>query len=242
MSIVAVIPCRYNSSRLPGKSLATINGRPMMWHTYHRAVSAGIFDVVCIATDDPRVETECVRHGLRVALTRPDHSTGSDRVAECAQAFGAEIVVNVQGDEPMISVLSIRAVVDALRSGADPSVTASNAVAAIDDQALVVSPNTVKVLMAANGMILAYSRAPVPFPHGERPTYYRQLGLYAFRPLALEAFRCNKPGPLERAEEVELYRLLEHGSRVRAVVVEDTCRSVDTPDDLARVRELLGGA
>jgi 3-deoxy-manno-octulosonate cytidylyltransferase (CMP-KDO synthetase) len=241
MSAVGIIPCRYKSARFPGKPLADINGKPMMWHVYQQASKARSLSKVYIATDDERIADACRSLGLSVVMTRPDHVTGTDRVAECVQQVDAEYYVNIQGDEPMIDPAAIDAVTLALKSCSDPQVMATNAYVPIAAPCDAVDTNIVKVLLARDSSALAYSRLPIPYPKGGQVTYLRQLGLYAFRKSGLLLFSEHVPGPVEDAEGVEMLRFLEHGYRVKMVEVADESVSVDTETDLNRVRALMAG-
>lgn len=239
MSIVGIIPCRHKSVRFPGKPLADILGKPMMWHVYQRARAAQSLDAVYIATDDERISSACKDLDIPVLMTHPGHSTGTDRVAECVRLVDAEFYVNIQGDEPMIAPDSIDAVALAILNSRDAEVMASNAYVAITEPSDAVDTNIVKVLLATNGTALAYSRLPVPFPKGEAVTYLRQLGLYGFRKSGLTLFAEHQPGAVERAEGVEMLRFLENGYRVKMVEVQEESISVDTEADLMRVRALM---
>jgi 3-deoxy-manno-octulosonate cytidylyltransferase (CMP-KDO synthetase) len=239
MKVLGVIPCRYGAVRFPGKPLADILGKPMMWHVYQRSRKARLVDDVVIATDDARIEDACKTHGLNVVMTGTHHVTGTDRVAECASRLAAEFYVNIQGDEPMIDPEAIDAVAQAIIDS-DPHTMASNAFNDISDPTNVVDVNVVKVIMAQSGSALAYSRLPIPFPKAGAVRYHRQLGLYAFRKAGLEVFASLKPGPVESAEGVEMLRFLEHGYRVQmARVSNDEAVPVDTPENLDRVREMM---
>lgn len=239
MKTIGVIPCRYKSQRFPGKPLADILGKPMMWHVYQQAKKCPLLDAVYIATDDDRIEQACRELSLDVLRTRDDHVTGTDRVAECAERVEADIYVNVQGDEPMIEPGAISAVAAAIVKCTDSRVVASNAYTPFVNPADVIDVNNVKVVLAMDGSVISYSRLPVPYPKGTPAPYYRQLGLYAFRRSGLRIFAELSPGPVEAAEGVEMLRFVEHGHRVLMVEVEDKSIPVDTPSDLERVRALM---
>ncbi len=239
MTTIGIIPCRYQSLRFPGKPLAEINGKPMMWHVYGQALKCTALDAVYIATDDRRIEERCRELDLNVLMTRPDHATGTDRVAECVAMVDAEFYVNVQGDEPMIDPAAITAVVESIRASTSPRVVASNAYAAIGSASDAVDVNNVKVVLCRDGTAMAYSRQPIPYPKGGEVTYLRQLGLYAFRKSALQIFSELTPGPVECAEGVEMLRFVEHGHQVQMIEVEDESVPVDTEADLHRVREMM---
>jgi 3-deoxy-manno-octulosonate cytidylyltransferase (CMP-KDO synthetase) len=240
VSIVGIIPCRYGAVRFPGKSLADIHGKPMMWHVYKQAEKAGQLDAVYIATDDERISSVCEALGLKFVMTRSDHASGTDRVAECAGLIDAEIFVNVQGDEPMIDPRAIDAVAEGIAKNSDASTMASNGYNELSNPTDVVDTNVIKVIMDRDGGALAYSRLPIPYPKGGPVQYLRQLGLYAFRKKGLEIFARHPPGPVEQAENVEMFRFLEHGYRVQMIrVPDDEGIPVDTPSDLDRVRAMI---
>lgn len=240
MKVVAIIPCRYGAVRFPGKPLVDIAGKPMMWHVYKQTEKAKRIDEIHIATDDERIRDACDELGLNVLMTRGDHATGTDRVAECAGRLEADILVNVQGDEPMIDPDAIDRVTGGIVDCDDERVMASNGFNEIFRPTDAVDTNVVKVIMATDGAALAYSRTPIPYPKTGFVQYYRQLGLYAFRKAGLEAFSSLSRGPLEQAEGVEMLRFLEHGYGVRMIQVEnDDAIPVDTPSDLERIRALM---
>jgi 3-deoxy-manno-octulosonate cytidylyltransferase (CMP-KDO synthetase) len=240
LKVVGIIPCRYGAVRFPGKSLADIHGKPMMWHVYQRAKKAKLLGEVFVATDDERISGACKDLGLPSIMTRRDHPTGTDRLVECIKTVDADIYVNVQGDEPMIAPEAIDIVAKAILKIDDPRVLASNGYKPIHDAAEVVNTNAVKVTMTTGGLALCYSRLPIPYPKDGAAEYNRQLGLYAFRKSGLEKFAAYKPGPIELAEGVEMLRFLEHGYEVAMVrTPDDNAISVDTLSDLEQVRRLI---
>jgi 3-deoxy-manno-octulosonate cytidylyltransferase (CMP-KDO synthetase) len=237
MKIIAVIPCRYQSSRFPGKSLALINGKPMMWHVYQRALESNVLDEVYIATDDERIVKVANEHNLKTVMTSDKHETGTDRVAEVASQIQADYYINIQGDEPFIEPEAIKLVAQAIIDCDNPLVQAANAYTSMQDISDVVDTNTVKVVMDVNQRALAYSRQPIPYPKANTAKYSKQLGLYAFKQSGLQVFSENLPASLEKVEGVEMYRLLEHGYSIQMVKTNDVSISVDTPSDLKRVQK-----
>jgi 3-deoxy-manno-octulosonate cytidylyltransferase (CMP-KDO synthetase) len=246
----AIIPARYASTRLPGKPLADIGGKPMVVRVAERAVAAGA-DRVVVATDDVRIKAAVEAHGFAACLTAVDHATGTDRLAEAAQQFGLAddaIVVNVQGDEPLLSPALIRAVADL--SAAHPDAAIATACHPITDSAEAFNPNVVKVVLDAKGHALYFSRATIPWARdafagsrGNLPQglpLYRHYGLYAYRVRFLRAFPALAPAPIERFEALEQLRALWHGFRIVVEVTTGTpAPGVDTPEDLDRVRALF---
>ena len=237
MKIIGVIPCRYQSSRFPGKSLALINGKPMMWHVYQRALESNVLDEVYIATDDERIVKVANEHNLKTVMTSDKHETGTDRVAEVASQIQADFYINIQGDEPFIEPEAIKLVAQAIIDCDNPLVQAANAYTSMQDISDVVDTNTVKVVMDVNQRALAYSRQPIPYPKANTAKYSRQLGLYAFKQSGLQVFSENLPASLEKVEGVEMYRLLEHGYSIQMVKTNNVSISVDTPSDLKRVQK-----
>ena len=240
MKTIGVIPCRYQSSRFPGKPLAFIDGKPMMWHVYQRALESNILDEVYIATDDERIVKVADKYKINIVMTSKKHETGTDRVAEVASKIQADYYVNIQGDEPFIEPEAIKLVVQAIIDCDNPLVQATNAYTPMQDISDVVDTNTVKVVMGVNQQALAYSRQPIPYPKANIAKYNKQLGLYAFKQSGLQIFSENAPANLESVEGVEMYRLLEHGYSVQMVKTNDASISVDTPSDLIRVQEKFG--
>ena len=237
MKIIGVIPCRYQSSRFPGKSLALINAKPMMWHVYQRALESNVLDEVYIATDDERIVKVANEHNLKTVMTSDKHETGTDRVAEVASQIQADYYINIQGDEPFIEPEAIKLVVQAIIDCDNPLVQAANAYTSMQDISDVVDTNTVKVVMDVNQRALAYSRQPIPYPKANTAKYSKQLGLYAFKQSGLQVFSENLPASLEKVEGIEMYRLLEHGYSIQMVKTNDVSVSVDTPRDLKRVQK-----
>ena len=245
-----IIPARHASTRLPGKPLADIAGKPMVVRVAERAAAAGA-DRVVVATDDVRIKTAVEAHGIAACLTAASHATGTDRLAEAAQQLGLAddaIVVNVQGDEPLLSPALIRAVADL--AAAHPDAAIATACHLITDPAEAFNPNVVKVVLDARGHALYFSRATIPWARdafaGGRDTLpqglplYRHYGLYAYRVRFLRAFPALAPAPIERFEALEQLRALWHGFRIVVAVTAGTpAPGVDTPEDLVRVRALF---
>ena len=236
---VAVIPARFSSTRLPGKPLADIHGRPMIEHVYRRACEASSLSRVIVATDDVRVFEAVRAFGGDVLMTSPHHRTGSERVAEVAAQIGDDLVVNVQGDEPLLAPAMIDDAVAACV--ADSSLVMSTVRTRITDPAEIASPAVVKVVIDLRGRALYFSRAAVPFLRdpGTPVTWYKHVGLYVYRRDFLLAFAALPPTPLEQSESLEQLRALEHGYAIMTVESRHEALGVDTPDDLDRVRRLL---
>ena len=231
-----IIPARYGSTRFRGKPLADLWGKPIIQHVWERAGRARLVDRVIIATDDERIAAAARAFGAEVAMTRPDHTSGTDRVAEVARTLDSDLIVNVQGDEPLIDPASIDAAVAPL--AADDSIPMGTVCSPIGETAELANPNIVKVVLDQRGFALYFSRLPIPFVRDEHAdaTRYRHLGLYVYRRDFLLFLAGLAPTPLERAERLEQLRVLEHGHRIRVVVVPRASPGVDTPADLERLR------
>jgi 3-deoxy-manno-octulosonate cytidylyltransferase (CMP-KDO synthetase) len=237
VSFTVIIPARYASTRFPGKPLVDLAGKPMVVRVCERAAKAGAA-AVHVATDDERIAAAVRKHGFAVVMTRSDHPSGTDRLAEAAAQLRLadnHIVVNVQGDEPLIEPALIRQVAEGLRDA-----DMATACHAIHDAASLASPNVVKVVLDANGNALYFSRSRIPYPREGEPVCYRHAGIYAYRVDFLRRYAALAPAPLEKAEALEQLRALWHGHRIAVVVSEtDIPPGVDTPQDLEAVRRML---
>lgn len=234
-----IIPARFASTRFPGKPLIDILGKPMFWHVHARASRCPELTGVTLATDDQRIADKAREMGVPVVMTGAHHASGTDRVHEAASLLGIPeeaVVVNVQGDEPALDPAMISALVAPF---ADPGVLVATLAHAIDNERAA-SPDQVKVVCAANGDALYFSRAAVPFHRGEDAHgFFGHIGLYAFRMKALARFTSLPPGRLERLECLEQLRLLENGIPIRVVCVDKGTRGVDRPEDVAAVAAML---
>ncbi|MFQ5586052.1 MAG: 3-deoxy-manno-octulosonate cytidylyltransferase [Thermodesulfobacteriota bacterium] len=245
MGVCAVIPARYASTRLEGKTLADIAGRPMIQWVYHAVERARYVDDVIVATDDERVARAVEGFGGRVLLTSRDHHSGTDRVAEAARALDHQIIVNIQGDEPLIQPEAIdEAVRPLLDDGSIMMVTLKRR---IDERGDLGNPNVVKVVTDRDGFALYFSRHPIPYLRdgGDKEAiphmHYKHIGLYVYRREFLLRFSAMPPTPLEEAEKLEQLRALENGYRVRVVETTLDSVAVDTEEDLQRVRDIVAG-
>lgn len=237
--IAIVIPARYGSTRLPGKPLADINGKPMIQHVYERALQIPEASVVVVATDDERVAAAVRSFNGECIMTSPDHVSGTDRLAEVVTHIDADIYINLQGDEPMVRPEDISTLANGML--ADERVEVGTLCHPIDAEEAR-NPNAVKVVLADNGNALYFSRSPIPYARdAEEATYLKHVGVYAYRRDVLQQY-ASLPQPMtERAEKLEQLRLLAAGMALRAWAIEPTGPGVDTPDCLERVRALLKG-
>ena len=240
---VAVIPARYRSTRFPGKPLADLAGRPLIEHVYRRVASSRTVGSVIVATDDDRIARAVDRFGGAARLTRPTHATGTDRLAEVAADLTCDLVVNVQGDEPLLEPEMIDEAITPFVT--DPTIVMTTLRRRFDDPIQARDPNVVKVVVDLNGFALYFSRAPIPFVRDSRASDagamgpFKHIGLYVYRRDFLLTFACLAPTPLERAECLEQLRALEHGFAIKTVETTHDSIGVDTPEDLERVRRLL---
>jgi 3-deoxy-manno-octulosonate cytidylyltransferase (CMP-KDO synthetase) len=239
LKIIAIIPARYASTRLPGKVLADLDGRPMIEHVYRRTALSPVVSETIVATDDLRIATRVNGFGGKVRLTKA-HETGTDRLAEVAASLDCDVVVNVQGDEPLIDPNAIAELVAPFTG--DSGLQMTTLFRRIHDQAELSNPNVTKIVVDRGGFAMYFSRAPIPHlrdPRGGWPPMYRHIGLYAYRRSALMVLASLEPTPLERAESLEQLRALEHGIRIKAIETQYESFGVDTQEDLEQVRRLL---
>ena len=244
---IAIIPARYAATRLPGKPLVSLAGKPMIQRVWERARSAKKISRVIIATDDERIVQAAAAFGAEAVMTRPEHRSGTERVAEVAATSvrdGEEIFVNVQGDEPLIEPAAIDTLVEAIES--DESVSVATLMVPIAKPADIMDPNVVKVVLDFDGNALYFSRAPIPWVRDRNAPVHVQhmkhLGLYAFRRAALLDFPTLPLGDLERIEQLEQLRWMENGYKIRVAETQHDSVSVDVPEDVARVEKLLSNS
>jgi 3-deoxy-manno-octulosonate cytidylyltransferase (CMP-KDO synthetase) len=249
MKITAVIPARYSSTRFPGKALADINGRPMVQHVYERTMRAKLVAEVIVATDDDRIANAVKSFGGRVEMTSRDHETGTDRLAEVAARLNSDIIVNVQGDEPLIEPAMIDEAIAPLLN--DPEIVMGTLKSRIRNLHDFLSPNVVKVVADGAGFALYFSRSPLPnfrdkwndlkdeaFASGKL-LCFKHVGLYVYRRDFLLSYARMAPTVLELSEKLEQLRVLENGYRIRVVETAHESIGVDTPADLEKVLEKL---
>ncbi len=236
-----IIPARYDSSRFPGKPLASLGGKPMFWHVYTRACACPLFKKIVLATDDERIEQAAQKHGVPVLMTSTHHSSGTDRVLEATELLSVEhdsIIVNIQGDEPC---LNPEMFTQLLSPFVDQEVRITTLASRLSAD-LATDPDRVKVVLATNGNALYFSRATIPF-HRDKSSHAAvpllHIGLYAFRLEALQTFAKIPQGALEKREGLEQLRLLEAGIPLRVIITEHSCHGVDRPEDLEIARKIL---
>jgi 3-deoxy-manno-octulosonate cytidylyltransferase (CMP-KDO synthetase) len=239
MNVVGVIPARFASTRLPGKPLQDIVGKPMIQHVYENAARSKILSDIVVATDDERIRAAVAGFGGKAMLTSRDHNTGTDRVAEVARSMGAGIVVNIQGDEPFVAPGMIDEIVQPLLD--DPDLPMCTSMHEIADPADYANPNVVKVVVDLSGNALYFSRSLIPYPRRtEGHRAFEHIGMYAYTKDFLLAYASLPQTPLEKLESLEQLRVIEHGYRLRVVETRQDYipLSVDTQEDLERARDL----
>lgn len=248
MKTIALLPARLSSARLPEKMLADLGGKPLIVRTWEAVMSSALFDEVWVVTDHVRIFEAAEAHGAQVCMSRADHPSGSDRLAEVvANRSDVDVVVNVQGDEPFTSKASLSALLACFN---DPQVQVASACCALEQLSDYQNPNVVKVVKDAVGDALYFSRAPIPFARdhvwqaGEEMlqlpvAVWQHLGLYAYRRETLLRFTALPPAPLELTEKLEQLRLLHHGIRIRMAEVADKAIGVDTAEDLELARKVF---
>ena len=235
---VGIIPARYASQRFPGKPLADILGKPMFWHVYDRSRRCSDLKQIYLATDDQRIKDAADAHGVPVLMTRPDHPSGSDRVMEAAEqlSLNAEtVVVNIQGDEPLLDPLMLGELVKPFGNPQIQVTTMAHPLGAEDAE----DPDRVKVVCSNSGRALYFSRHNIPFPGRVPQKIWGHVGLYAFRLSCLRQFVSWQPSLLERAEKLEQLRLLENDVHIQVVFTDKYSRSVDSKKDLTVIRDKM---
>lgn len=238
-SIVGVIPARYKSSRFPGKPLADLMGKPMIWWTYQRAFQTEGLEELYVATDDIRIERKCADFGMNVLMTSDTHPTGVDRLAEVAAKIVADFYILIQGDEPLIESQTISEMVRRISNDPDPNCVRTFRVS-IKNPVDVVNSTIIKIVTDLENNVLLASRSPIPYPKANIDfQYYKSVGVYAYpRPILLK-YGSLKKGPLEKAEDHDFMRMLENGIRIKAYPWDTETISVDTPKDLERIKKIM---
>ncbi|MCX7634195.1 MAG: 3-deoxy-manno-octulosonate cytidylyltransferase [Syntrophales bacterium] len=242
MRIVCLIPSRFGSSRFPGKPLADLLGKPMIQHVYERAARSPLVTAVAVATDDPRIYAAVTAFGGHAVMTAEHHRSGTDRLNEAAQHLGlddTDIVVNIQGDQPLFNPVQIAEVVAPLQE--DPSLPMATLIYPIVREEEIHHPHAVKTVFDSRGFALYFSRATIPYvrDRGVKTDYYKHHGIYAYRRSFLRTFAALPTGRWEALEALEQLRALEHGYQIKVVITAHDSVEVDTPEELERVGRLL---
>ena len=241
LKTIGIIPARYNSTRLPGKLLSNISGRPLIRYTYESASKSKILDELIVAADDERIVKAVHAFGGKAVMTSRNHASGSERIAELVEKMDCDIVVNIQGDEPTISAESIDQVAQILAD--DPHADIATLAFQEDSRNDLDNPNVVKVVLDTNGYALYFSRAMIPHTKTGAPfegaTYYHHIGIYSYRREVLLKLRQLPQSPLEKAEELEQLKALENGYSIKVGITRYKTVDVNTYEDLERIRKIL---
>lgn len=241
MKIIAVIPARYQASRFPGKLMHPLGGEPVIVQTYRRVIETQLFDEVIVATDHREIADVIAAEGGEVFISQAPHDCGSDRIAEAVVNSTADIVVNVQGDEPFVHPQSLQDLLSVFNDDTQHEIALASLMFSIKDPEAIANPNNVKVIVDQDNFALYFSRSPIPY-HREKKAnavYHKHIGIYAFRKEALLAFSKSPMTPLEKAEKIECIRYLEQGKKMKMVHTTHPSIGIDTPEDLKRAEAQL---
>lgn len=241
MKIISVIPARFNSSRFPGKLMELLGDKTVILTTYQNVVATGLFEEVLVATDSDVIFREISDNGGRAVMTSSNHQCGSDRIAEAVSSLDADVVINVQGDEPFVDENSLKTLIEVFRTDPQKEIALASLMTPLKDSEDIKNPSVVKVIVDLNGFALYFSRSPIPFDRDNvfSATYHKHVGVYAFRKQALMDFSRQDITPLEAAEKIECIRYLEHGKKIKMVVTHQLNFEIDTIEDLRRANEYL---
>jgi 3-deoxy-manno-octulosonate cytidylyltransferase (CMP-KDO synthetase) len=241
MNIIAMIPARYAATRFPGKLMQTLGNKTVIRHTYDNTLATGLFGEVVVVTDSDIIYREISEHGGKAVMSKKEHESGTDRIAEALGDMDADIVVNVQGDEPFVQKRPLEQLLAVFGGEEGRQVQVGSLVQVLSEQRLIDDPNYVKVALAGNGDALFFSRAAIPYPRDKEiiHPYYEHIGVYAFRKEALLLFSSWPVSPLEAVEKIECLRFLEHGVPIRMAITEYMGIEIDTRADLERAEEEL---
>jgi 3-deoxy-manno-octulosonate cytidylyltransferase (CMP-KDO synthetase) len=241
MKISAFIPARYAATRFPAKLMQLLGNKTVIRHTYDNTVSTGLFDSVFVVTDSEIIFNEISSHGGNAIMSRKEHESGSDRIAEAAADMDIDIIVNVQGDEPFVKREPLEKLLQVFRGDDGTAVQVASLMQVLKEQQFIDDPNYVKVAVDKNMNSLMFSRSVIPYPRSKSDTtvYYEHIGVYAFRKQALLNFTAWEMTPLEAAEKIECLRYLENGIKLKMVVTDYMGVEIDTPEDLVRAAGFL---
>lgn len=238
MEIVGIIPARYQSSRFPGKPLAEICGKPMIYWVYSQTKKVKELNEVYVATDDKKIEEACKENNINVIMTSSKHKTGTDRIGEVARKIKADLYINIQGDEPLIEPETIRKAI--LPFYDDRNLEVTNLMTKIKDPVDALNFTVPKVITNKDNIGIYLTRAMAPYPKGKIDyNFYKQVCVYGFKPDALEFFCNSERGKIESIEDIEILRFIESGYKVQYIEVESETVAVDTPNDLEKVRKIM---
>ena len=236
-----MIPARYAASRFPGKLMKDLGGKPVIVRTYEATIATALFDEVFVVTDSDIIYDEIEKHGGKVIKSKREHNSGSDRIAEAITNMNIDIVVNVQGDEPFTNKEVLKTLLQLFQADDAHKIDVASLATKIDDPQEITNPNTVKVVMDQNKYALYFSRYPIPYPREEsdQASYYKHIGIYAFRKKALLDFYTLPMRPLEIAEKIECLRYLEYGKTIKMGITTHNSVGIDIPEDLIKANQIL---
>ncbi len=238
MNVVALIPARYNSSRFPGKLIADLLGKTVIRRTYESAINMNLFSAVYVVTDSKHIFDEIKSFGANVIMSKDNYETGTDRIAEAASSIDADLFINIQGDEPFVSIEPLSRLIDEFNC---PEVKVASLIQVLQDESDIQNPNFVKVVLDNNNDALYFSRAPIPYRRDNYfyQKFYEHIGVYAFRKDELVKFSNWEQSELEKTEKIEALRFLENGVKIRMLLTEYMGIEIDTPEDLLNAGEYL---
>ena len=241
MKTIALIPARYAATRFPAKLMQTLGGKTVIRHTYENTMATLLFDEVIVVTDSEIIFNEIVQNGGYAIMSRQEHESGSDRIAEAAADIEVEVIVNVQGDEPFVKKEILESLVSVFRNDPRHNVQVASPMHEITDEGMIRDPNIVKVVVDKNMNALMFSRSIIPYPRDPNAgtKYYKHIGIYAFRKKALMDFTKWQMTPLEASEKIECLRYLENGVKLKMILTKEAPVSIDTMEDLERAKKLL---
>ncbi len=233
-----MIPARYAATRFPFKLMQPLGNKTVIRHTFDNTVATNLFDEVIVITDSEIILNEIVQHGGKAIMSKKNHESGSDRIAEAIENMEVDIILNVQGDEPFVNKETLRKLLDVFN---DESIQVASVMKKFNDSGLINNPNYVKVVVDNNMQSLLFSRSPIPYQRDQdvQPVYYEHIGVYAFKKEALLQFTKWAPTPLETIEKIECLRYLENGVTLKMVLTEDSGVKIDVPEDLIKAENYL---
>lgn len=241
MKVISMIPARYSASRFPAKLMQDLDGKTVILRTYQATVNTGLFDDVFVVTDSDIIFNEIVSNGGKAIMSKKEHQSGSDRIAEAVEDLDVDIVVNVQGDEPFTEKESLQKVLEVFKTDHNKEIDLASLMVEIHDWEEISNPNTVKVIVDQHNFALYFSRSPIPYPRDKEvgARYFKHKGIYAFRKQALLDFYKLPMQFLEATEKIECIRYLEYGKRIKMVETTVEGVEIDTPQDLERAKQLI---
>lgn len=241
MKVIAVIPARYASTRFPAKLMEDLAGKTIIRRTYEATLATGLFDNVFVVTDSDLIYNEIINHGGKAVMSIKEHESGSDRIAEAVKDIEADIVINVQGDEPFVSKENLEKLIDIFQRDEAKQVDLASLMTPINEWSIIENPNNVKVVVDDTNTALYFSRSVIPYPRDKevKVQYYQHIGVYAFRKEALLEFTTLPMKFLEASEKLEQLRYLEYGKRIKMAETKHLGIGIDTPEDLERAKKII---